>query len=151
MGMGQIRKIFTQSHFRKYNLKRIGMSINRINTGSSIVFPSPEKRSGWHEFLTNRSNVFAMHENTTELARRSFSIEAEESSSFSQYLSFRFYRENLDQLKDRTKDSINNFLKTISEIEEEFLIVLQNQQMKKLELQDLGFDDTNTNYMEENY
>ena len=61
-----------------------------------------------------------MHENTTELARRSFSIEAEESNSFSQYLSFRFYRENLDQLKGRTKDSINNFLKTISEIEKNF-------------------------------
>jgi len=92
-----------------------------------------------------------MHENTTELARRSFSIEAEESNSFSQYLSFRFYRENLDQLKDKTKDSINNFLKTISEIEEEFLIVLQNQQIKNLELQDLGIDHINTDYMEENY
>ena len=92
-----------------------------------------------------------MHENTTELARRSFSIEAEASNSFSQYLSFRFYRENLDQLKDRTKDSINNFLKTISEIEEEFLIVLQNQQMKNLELQDLGFDHKGSDYMEENY
>ena len=92
-----------------------------------------------------------MHQNTTELARRSFSIESEESSSFSQYLSFRFYRENLDQLKDRTKDSINNFLKTISEIEEEFLITLQNQKMKNLELQDLGFDPNNAYYMEGNY
>ena len=92
-----------------------------------------------------------MHENTTELSRRSFSIESEESNSFSQYLSFRFYRENLDQLKGRTKDSINNFLKTISEIEEEFLIVLQNQQIKNLELQGLGFDHNNPDYMEENY
>jgi hypothetical protein len=92
-----------------------------------------------------------MHENTTELAKGSFLIEEEESSSFSQYLSFRFYRENLDQLKDKTKDSINNFLKTISEIEEDFLIILQNQQMKNLELHDLGFDHTHTGYMEENY
>ena len=98
--------------------------------------------------MTNRSNVFAM-ENTTELVSQSFSVE--ESNSFSQYLSFRFYKENLDQLKDRTKDSINNFLKTISEIEDEFLIILQDQQMKNLELRDLGFDQSNTIYMEENY
>ncbi len=88
-------------------------------------------------------------ENTTELVSQSFSVE--ESNSFSQYLSFRFYKENLDQLKDRTKDSINNFLKTISEIEDEFLIILQDQQMKNLELRDLGFDQSNTIYMEENY
>jgi hypothetical protein len=88
-------------------------------------------------------------ENTTELVSQSFSVE--ESNSFSQYLSFRFYKENLDQLKDRTKDSINNFLKTISEIEDEFLIILQDQQMKNLELQELGFDQSNTIYMEENY
>ena len=44
----------------------------------------------------------------------------EENNSISHYLSFRFYKENLDHLTGMTKDSINNFLKTISEIEEEF-------------------------------
>ena len=92
-----------------------------------------------------------MHQDTNGLASQQSSFETDPNNSFSQYLSFRFYKENLDHLTGITKDSINNFLKTISEIEEEFLIVLQNQQMKKLELQDLGFDDTNTNYMEENY
>ena len=69
---------------------------------------------------------------------------------FSQYLSFRFYRENLDSIKDKTKDSINNFLKTISEIEDEFVSILQNQKPQSIELSDYGFD-TAAAYMEENY
>ena len=92
-----------------------------------------------------------MHEQTMGLASHQPPFVTDENNSFSQYLSFRFYRENIDHLTDITKDSINNFLKTISEIEEEFLIVLQNQQMKNLELQDLGFDHNSTDYMEENY
>jgi len=67
--------------------------------------------------------------------------------SFSQYLSFRFYKDNLDNLKDKTKGSINNFLKTISEIEDEFLSILHHQQ-NDLELQDMGVQ---TPFMEENY
>jgi hypothetical protein len=73
---------------------------------------------------------------------------AEDTNSFSQYLSFRFYKENLDHLKDMTKDSINNFLKTVSEIEEEFLITLKSQRMH---LEDLGFNNDANIYMEENY
>lgn len=69
---------------------------------------------------------------------------------FSHYLSFRFYKENLDHLKDKTRDSINNFLKTISEIEDEFVSVLQNQQPDNLEQHEYGFDTT-VAYMEENY
>ena len=85
-----------------------------------------------------------------ELANLSSTPEVDE-NSFSQYLSFRFYKENIDHLTDRTKDSINNFLKTISEIEDEFVIILQNQQMKNLELHDIGLDPTSASYMEENY
>jgi len=66
---------------------------------------------------------------------------------FSQYLSFRFYRENLDSIKDKTKDSINNFLKTISEIEDEFASVLQEQDSRTMRLSDYGFGTV----MEENY
>ena len=72
-------------------------------------------------------------------------------NSMTQYLSFRFYKENLDHLSDMTLDSINNFLKTISEIEEEFLNMLQSsQRMKKAEFHDFGFNGE-ISYMEENY
>ena len=91
-----------------------------------------------------------MTKNTTELANLSSTPEVDE-NSFSQYLSFRFYKENIDHLTDRTKDSINNFLKTISEIEDEFISILQSQRMKNLELHDFGFDKDTGSYMEENY
>ena len=77
--------------------------------------------------------------------------DAEDTNSFSQYLSFRFYKENLDHLKDRTKDSINNFLKTVSEIEEEFLSTLKSQRMKNWEIHELGVENDAGVYMEENY
>jgi len=76
---------------------------------------------------------------------------AEDTNSFSQYLSFRFYKENLDHFKDRTKDSINNFLKTVSEIEDEFLSTLKAQRTKNWEMRELGFENDPTMYMEENY
>jgi len=69
--------------------------------------------------------------------------------NFSQYLSFRFYRSNLDHLKDKTRDSINNFLKTISEIEDEFMSILHTQQRGDLTPYDFDFDTVA--YMEENY
>ena len=75
----------------------------------------------------------------------------DDGNSFSQYLSFRFYKENIEHLTDVTKDSINNFLKTISEIEEDFLAMLQQQQIRNLELHDFGFTDDVVGYMEENY
>jgi hypothetical protein len=75
----------------------------------------------------------------------------EDTTSFSQYLSFRFYKDNLDHLKDRTKDSINNFLKTVSEIEDEFLTTLKSQRMKNWEMRELGFENDASVYMEENY
>jgi len=77
--------------------------------------------------------------------------EPEETNIFSQYLSFHFYKENLDHIKDRTKDSINNFLKTVSEIEDEFLNTLKNQRMKNWEMRELGFENDKSMYMEENY
>jgi len=92
-----------------------------------------------------------MHKQTTGLASQQPSSEADINNSFSQYLSFRFYKENLDHLTDITKDSINNFLKTISEIEDEFISILQSQRMKNLELHDFGFDKDTGSYMEENY
>ncbi|HEV8503979.1 MAG TPA: hypothetical protein VGQ53_01225 [Chitinophagaceae bacterium] len=76
---------------------------------------------------------------------------AEDTNSFSQYLSFRFYRENLDHFKDRTQDSINNFLKTVSEIEDEFLNTLKAQRTKNWQMHDLGFENEAGIYMEENY
>lgn len=75
----------------------------------------------------------------------------EDTNTFSQYLSFRFYKENLDHFKDKTKDSINNFLKTVSEIEDEFLNTLKAQRMKNWEMRDLGFENEAGKYMEENY
>jgi len=75
----------------------------------------------------------------------------EGNNSFSQYLSFRFYKENLDHLTDITKDSINNFLKSINEIEEDFLNMVHSQRTKNLELHDFGFEGEVTIYMEENY
>ena len=74
----------------------------------------------------------------------------EDTNIFSHYLSFHFYKENLDHLKDRTKDSINNFLKTVSEIEDEFLNTLKTQRMKNWEMRDLGVENE-AGYMEENY
>ena len=85
------------------------------------------------------------------LANRQSLSPAEDTNSFSQYLSFRFYKENLDNFKDRTKDSINNFLKTVSEIEDEFLNTLKSQRTKNWEMRDLGFENEATMYMEENY
>jgi hypothetical protein len=70
----------------------------------------------------------------------------EESNSFSQYLSFHF-RENLDHLAGITKDSINDFLKTISEIEDEFVAIVKGQQSQ---LQSFELDHSGP-YMEENY
>jgi hypothetical protein len=75
----------------------------------------------------------------------------EDTNSFSHYLSFHFYKENLDNLKDKTRDSINNFLKTMSEIEDEFLTTLKIQRMKSWEVRELGFENETGMYMEENY
>ena len=87
----------------------------------------------------------------TRLANHQPSSQSEDTYSFSHYLSFRFYKENLDHLKDMTKDSINNFLKTVSEIEDEFLNTLKAQRMKNWEMLDLGFENEAGIYMEENY
>ena len=91
-----------------------------------------------------------MDENT-RLAHQTPLSPAEDTNSFSQYLSFRFYKENLDHFKDKTKDSINNFLKTVSEIEDEFLNTLKTQRMKNWEMRELGFENETGRYMEENY
>ena len=76
-----------------------------------------------------------------------------ENQSFSHYLSFRFYKKNLDHFTDFTKDSINNFLKTMSEIEQDFLNVLQSQGKKNIELHEFRFENevSNSIYAEENY
>jgi hypothetical protein len=87
----------------------------------------------------------------TILDSRQNSSASDESNSFSHYLSFRFYKENLDHLSTATKDSINNFLKSISEIEDDFLLMMQQQQISNLELHDFGLDTTAASYMEENY
>ena len=99
-------------------------------------------------FLARINEVF-MDEKM--LANRQSLSPAEDTNSFSQYLSFRFYKENLDNFKDRTKDSINNFLKTVSEIEDEFLNTLKAQRIKNWEMHDLGLEKDATMYMEENY
>ena len=91
-----------------------------------------------------------MHDNAI-LASRQTSSALDESNSFSHYLSFRFYKDNLDHLGAATKDSINNFLKSISEIEDNFLLITQQQQIANLELHDFGLDTTAASYMEENY
>ena len=91
-----------------------------------------------------------MHDNAI-LANRQSSSALDESNSFSHYLSFRFYKDNFDHLSNATKDSINNFLKSISEIEDDFLIMMQQQQLTNLELHDFGFDTRAAKYMEENY
>lgn len=85
-----------------------------------------------------------------ELANIQSTLAGEENRNFSQYLSFQFYRENLDHLTAITKDSINNFLKTISEIEDEFLSILQSEEAKDQELNDPGATNRFA-YMEENY
>ena len=90
-----------------------------------------------------------MDENT-RLANHQSLSPAEDITIFSQYLSFSFYKENIDHFKDRTKDSINNFLKTVSEIEDEFLNTLKTQRMKNWEMRDLGVENE-AGYMEENY
>jgi hypothetical protein len=90
-------------------------------------------------------------EENTRLADPQLPLETEDTNSLSQYLSFRFYKENLDHLKDRTKDSINNFLKSVSEIEDDFLNTLKAQRMKNWEMSELGFENETGIYMEENY
>ncbi|HMG69350.1 MAG TPA: hypothetical protein VK588_16750 [Chitinophagaceae bacterium] len=89
-----------------------------------------------------------MIDNLAELASLQPSSKIEEHNSFKQYLSFHF-KENLDHITGITKDSINNFLKTISEIEDEFVTVLQGPRVNSLELQNFEFDSGQ--YMEENY
>jgi len=87
----------------------------------------------------------------TRLANDQPLQQIEDTNSFSHYLSFHFYKENLDHLKDMSKDSINNFLKTVSEIEDEFLNTLKTQRMKNWEMHELGFENEPGRYMEENY
>ena len=91
-----------------------------------------------------------MHDNAIFDSRQT-SSGLDESNSFSHYLSFRFYKDNLDHLSTATKDSINNFLKSISEIEDDFLLMMQQQQITNLELHDFGLNSTAGSYMEENY
>ena len=91
-----------------------------------------------------------MHDTNQMLASTQPYSEAVENTSFSQYLTFRFYKDNFDQMTDATKDSINNFLKSISEIEDDFVTALQSQTMNNMELQNFGFGN-GTVYMEENY
>ena len=85
-----------------------------------------------------------------ELVNLQSAFRGEENRNFSQYLSFQFYRENLDHLTTITKDSINNFLKTISEIEDEFLSVLQSEEARDRESNSPGVNNM-VAYMEENY
>jgi len=92
-----------------------------------------------------------MDTKTTGFINQQDAYKQDANNSFSQYLSFRFYKENLDQLADKTKDSINNFLKSITEIEEEFMNIMRTQQMKNRELHDFGFETEGIIYMEENY
>jgi hypothetical protein len=73
-----------------------------------------------------------------------------EGNELSQFLSFEFYKENLGHLTDKTRDSINNFLKTISEIEDEFVNVENHQQPASLGFLEME-TETNIFYMEENY
>jgi hypothetical protein len=87
----------------------------------------------------------------TKVANHQPLQQIEDTNSFSHYLSFHFYKENLDNLKDKTRDSINNFLKTVSEIEDEFLTTLKIQRMKSGEMRDLWLENETGIYMEENY
>ena len=91
-----------------------------------------------------------MHDNAILASRHSSSV-LDESNSFSHYLSFRFYKDNFNHLGTATKDSINNFLKSISEIEDDFLLMMRQQQITNLELHDFGLGTTAASYMEENY
>jgi len=91
-----------------------------------------------------------MHDNAILASRHSAPV-LDESNSFSHYLSFRFYKDNLDHLSNATKDSINNFLKSISEIEDDFLLMMHQQQIINMELHDFGLDTAAASYMEENY
>lgn len=70
--------------------------------------------------------------------------------NLSPYLSFRFYKEDIDNLKHDPTDSINNFLKTISEIDDEFVSRLQSQQFTDTASNEQGIGTTMA-YMEENY
>jgi hypothetical protein len=90
-----------------------------------------------------------MSEKTTKLASLQTPAK-EDNNNFPGYLSLHFYRENLDHIAGLTKNSINNFIKTIAEIEDEFLSVIKIPEQKKPELHSFGFD-TNEPYLEENY
>jgi len=68
---------------------------------------------------------------------------------FLQYLSFRYYKQTFDHFSDMTKDSVNNFLKSISEIENEFRFILSNEQ--NIDLHDFGFIIPGKGFTEENY
>lgn len=73
----------------------------------------------------------------------------ENEKSFLQYLSLRYYTHNLEELTDKARDSVNNFLKSLSEIEAEFLTMLTNEQ--KIDLHDFGFGISCSGFTEENY
>ena len=101
------------------------------------------------DFWRSPQIYLRMNKKITEFANPQKTSVAEESNGLLQYLSFNYYKENLDQLGHITRDSINNFLKTISEIEDEFLSILQNQETKELE-DNFSFNNR-VAYMEENY
>jgi catabolite regulation protein CreA len=89
------------------------------------------------------------HNHTGEKHVQDRNNQSEGNSSFAQYLSFRFYKNNLNHFTDMTRDSINNFLKSISEIEEEFTGMISAQ--PRVDLHDFGFNNPAPGYMEENY
>jgi len=88
--------------------------------------------------------------NETSLPRHNQIALTTEDSDISHYLSLGFYRENLDQFANITRDSINNFLKSISEIEDEFASTLKAH-AKNLEAGDAEPANEQALYMEENY
>lgn len=90
-----------------------------------------------------------MGEKTTKLTGMQTTAK-EDNNNFPEYLSLHFYRENLDHISGFTKNSINNFIKTIAEIEDEFLSMIKIPEQKKHELHSFGFD-TPEPYLEENY
>ncbi len=90
-----------------------------------------------------------MEENTLLVSRRESYI-PDVNESFTQYLSDHLYKKDLDHLREITNDSINNFLKTIAEIEDEFLSVAKIPDQKNPELHSFGFS-LKEQYLEENY
>jgi len=101
-------------------------------------------------FWRSQQIYLPMSKNAPMLARPQTLPSPDDPSRLSQHLSFDFYKRNMEGMTRAPKESLNNFLKTISEIEDEFVSISQDQENSELALAH-HTPGSKIAYIEENY